>query len=516
MPPSDWVFDFRSLSRWLKRQRKFVMARALEQARIEIDAGPYSDHELHSIEILLHVPLATYDELDAAQMLLHLEKEARDYVLGNIAEWNDDSIAAYGGVGAVQMELAFLEIVPVEPISLDTKSSDSSPPSPARSLDSSLARSTVEDHWGTSPAGDRSLQSKVSRFEETTELIAGGETATVEFKETLEFVDRLDPNIPPELRTKKLQEKQAERVHSVLKSVCAFLNTKGGTLLIGVHDKGDITGIEPDFTLFSNPKDKDKDGFERKLRSLLDARLNRRPIGLVHCMFIPIEGKEVARIDVDAARDPFYLDGDYFVRDGNRTITLIDDERDSYIALGRNRIGRPNNEVRMIDLDLWEPLAAAIRKEVSRILTSYLEVSMVQSEAIAFVESAIYYEVCFSPTKARLLLSETALLHETIEFRLLDWRRRFLGSDLPKYEIASSDVLEVISPAESAELDVVTFRERLNQVPLDAIDRQLLESLSEGTKLTEISKAMNTTRASLKHRMARLKPILKRYLDLPD
>ena len=34
--------------------------------------------------------------------------------------------------------------------------------------------------------------------------------------------------------------------HGTLKTIVAFLNTDGGTILIGVEDEGNIIGIEPD------------------------------------------------------------------------------------------------------------------------------------------------------------------------------------------------------------------------------------------------------------------------------
>jgi predicted HTH transcriptional regulator len=34
---------------------------------------------------------------------------------------------------------------------------------------------------------------------------------------------------------------------SITKTIAAFLNTLGGTLLIGVSDSGNVLGIEPDF-----------------------------------------------------------------------------------------------------------------------------------------------------------------------------------------------------------------------------------------------------------------------------
>ena len=64
-------------------------------------------------------------------------------------------------------------------------------------------------------------------------LIKRGENEKIEFKSTLRI----------NLHTKE-QDKKVE--NSVLKTIVAFLNSEGGTLLIGVSDCGEIIGIEKD------------------------------------------------------------------------------------------------------------------------------------------------------------------------------------------------------------------------------------------------------------------------------
>ena len=54
-------------------------------------------------------------------------------------------------------------------------------------------------------------------------LIKQGEGISVEFKECRRTLTR-----------------------DVYKTVCAFLNRHGGTLLLGVSDAGEVTGVDPD------------------------------------------------------------------------------------------------------------------------------------------------------------------------------------------------------------------------------------------------------------------------------
>jgi predicted HTH transcriptional regulator len=150
-------------------------------------------------------------------------------------------------------------------------------------------------------------------------MIHAGESATVEFKRTLEFVadaDLLAKNIPLEQKPQKMRLV----LHSAFKSVCAFLNSRdGGTLLLGVHDDGYPVGIDPDL---QSVKNKNSDGFELKLRSFLDSRFQPRPLHQVKIQFANVDGYTVCRVDVSSDPEIFHLDNEVFVRDGNRTVQL--------------------------------------------------------------------------------------------------------------------------------------------------------------------------------------------------
>jgi len=60
--------------------------------------------------------------------------------------------------------------------------------------------------------------------QEILELIAKGESTTLEFKESKTSINR-----------------------SVYQTICSFLNRHGGTVLLGVQDSGHIQGVSPDF-----------------------------------------------------------------------------------------------------------------------------------------------------------------------------------------------------------------------------------------------------------------------------
>lgn len=138
-------------------------------------------------------------------------------------------------------------------------------------------------------------------------LIAQGEGALLEFKETLE-VDI------------KTGAKSSDVLHSALKTIAGFLNTKGGTLLLGVSDSGEIKGLERDLKLC---KKHNTDGFEQKLRDLIKTHLEPAPFSkiAINCEELP-EGT-ICRMDVPRSDEVTHLDEkEIYIRDGNRTLRL--------------------------------------------------------------------------------------------------------------------------------------------------------------------------------------------------
>src|SRR5262249_15667689 len=86
------------------------------------------------------------------------------------------------------------------------------------------------------------------------DLIAEGESEELEFKSTLRW-DLKEGGV-----SKKLED-------VIMKTVAAFANSQGGTLLIGVDDSGNVLGLESDYHSLGNA---DRDRFELHLRNLLN------------------------------------------------------------------------------------------------------------------------------------------------------------------------------------------------------------------------------------------------------
>ena len=85
------------------------------------------------------------------------------------------------------------------------------------------------------------------------EMIAEGESEELEFKSSLRW------NYQTELVDKKLET-------VILKSISAFSNGEGGTLILGVEDEGSILGLDHDYRSLDGSKDE----FEQHIRNLIN------------------------------------------------------------------------------------------------------------------------------------------------------------------------------------------------------------------------------------------------------
>jgi hypothetical protein len=152
------------------------------------------------------------------------------------------------------------------------------------------------------------------------DLINSGETDAVEFKSTM--------------RVNRHTSQQDDRMQvSVLKTIAGFLNAKGGTLLIGVGDDGEVLGIEADG--FSN-----EDAALLHLGNLISARLGDVFRPYVHPRFEDQEGGRVLVVRCEPGPRGAYLkDGQlqkFFVRGGNATAELQGSAITDYV---RQRFG---------------------------------------------------------------------------------------------------------------------------------------------------------------------------------
>jgi len=151
-------------------------------------------------------------------------------------------------------------------------------------------------------------------------IIEEGEGFLTEFKETLRYD-----------RRRKIVNKEVERM--VMKTIVAFLNAKGGTILIGVSDDGSVVGLEDDYKTL--PK-KNRDGFENHLSMLVKTMIGLPFAKYVSVKFEKIKGVEICLVSVGESHRPAYLSNggqkeDFFVRVGNSTQPFSMSETEEYI-----------------------------------------------------------------------------------------------------------------------------------------------------------------------------------------
>jgi hypothetical protein len=143
-------------------------------------------------------------------------------------------------------------------------------------------------------------------------LLSDRESGSLEFKQTLCW-------------DTKLHKRSPELLRACVKTVCAFLNGAGGTLLIGVADSGELTGLEDDLQSFAQKKT--VDGFELRFRDALSACLDPDANYLVILSFPFVRGVQICRVDVERSLRPIFLVGknmppQFYVRKGNASYPL--------------------------------------------------------------------------------------------------------------------------------------------------------------------------------------------------
>ena len=125
---------------------------------------------------------------------------------------------------------------------------------------------------------------------QVSDIVSSGESDGVEFKSTL--------------RTNLHSgEKDARMESAVLKTIAGFLNSEGGTVIIGVADDGSAVGLEADG--FSN-----EDKMVLHLINLLKERIGGQHALSIRPRFADFEGTRVLSIRCERSRVPV------FVRDG--------------------------------------------------------------------------------------------------------------------------------------------------------------------------------------------------------
>lgn len=155
-------------------------------------------------------------------------------------------------------------------------------------------------------------------YEDVRELISGGESSSVEFKSTLRF------DIRQGVVNKKLE-------YVIAKTIAAFLNSEGGSLLIGVDDDQNILGLTLDIDSLGK---QNLDGFDLHLTGVIN-----KYIGAVYSSHIDISYPELDGIQICLVRvsksgksvvTKFEGNEHFFIRNNSSSQPLSRSEQSEY------------------------------------------------------------------------------------------------------------------------------------------------------------------------------------------
>jgi hypothetical protein len=153
----------------------------------------------------------------------------------------------------------------------------------------------------------------------TLEIIKGGESQSVEFKSSFSWDNR-----------KKINNKELQ--HAIMKTITGFMNTQGGTLLIGVNDKKEVIGLKDDI---KNLKKKNLDGFENFFNLVFTHMVGLEFRHYVDIKFEKVRGKNICIVNVKKSKKPVYVknkkEEEFYIRAGNATHPLSISEATRYI-----------------------------------------------------------------------------------------------------------------------------------------------------------------------------------------
>jgi hypothetical protein len=157
------------------------------------------------------------------------------------------------------------------------------------------------------------------------DLINEGENSQVEFKTTMRY-DMRENTV-----NKKLEE-------VIIKTIAAFSNGQGGTLVMGVDDDQQIIGLENDYKTLKNGT---KDEFELHLRNLVNATYGVEfATNNLSINFPTVQDTEICIVEIKPGNRPVYTEvtdkngsksKKFYVRSGNSSQEMDITEVANYI-----------------------------------------------------------------------------------------------------------------------------------------------------------------------------------------
>jgi len=146
-------------------------------------------------------------------------------------------------------------------------------------------------------------------------LIEGGESESTEFKATLRM------NLHTKQRDRKME-------HAVIKSISAFLNSDGGTLLIGVADDGSVSGLGKDGF-------KNDDGFYLHFTNLIKNSIGNENVPFIRSDIVTVDENSVLVVECARSAKAVFINYDgkeeFYIRSGPESVKLTGSKLLGYV-----------------------------------------------------------------------------------------------------------------------------------------------------------------------------------------
>ena len=119
----------------------------------------------------------------------------------------------------------------------------------------------------------------------------------------------------------------------ILKEICAFLNTKGGTLYIGVNDLGYAQGLDTDLQWFEQHKLWHVTNIDDYRQYVVNMLCRKWPNlkDVFEVTFPTIKGRSVVKVTVPPCKTPVNLDGVYYSRVGSECRRITDEGLEGFL-----------------------------------------------------------------------------------------------------------------------------------------------------------------------------------------
>jgi uncharacterized protein with ParB-like and HNH nuclease domain len=154
------------------------------------------------------------------------------------------------------------------------------------------------------------------------QLINEGESLELELKASYQWND-------------DKQKQDDEYEYAVFRTIAAFANTKGGTLILGVNDESDVKGLAQDISYIEGDIDEFNEYLHKRLNTVFGEEFLKHNLKIE---YIEFKEEVICKIDIIGSKVPIFLPHifdklktTFYVRTGSSSSEISGNEMDQYI-----------------------------------------------------------------------------------------------------------------------------------------------------------------------------------------